>query len=119
MESVFVNLTNHPSKAWDRAQIDAAEKYGQIVDLPFPKVASDKDEEYIKALSDKCVEKVMELNPAAVLCQGEFTLVYRIVSELRRRDVTVLAACSERRVVEKGNEKVSVFCFDRFREFVD
>ena len=66
MESVFVNLTNHPSKAWDRAQIDAAEKYGQIVDLPFPKVASDKDEEYIKALSDKCVEKVMELSPAEI-----------------------------------------------------
>lgn len=35
---VFINCSNHPSERWSREQKQAAEGYGEIVDLPFPEV---------------------------------------------------------------------------------
>ena len=114
---VFVNFTNHPSRNWEKKQLEEAEKYGTITDLPFPAVDPAGDEAYIEALAKKYAEQIMGLHPQAVLCQGEFTLVYRVVTELKKRGILVLAACSERRVRESGNKKEVVFEFIRFRKF--
>lgn len=119
VETKFVNLSNHPSSNWDATQRQAAEQYGAIVDVPFPAVPAGEDEAYIRKLSDELVQKVMQYQPGAVLCQGEFTLAYSVIRTLKARGVCVLAACSERNVVTHGNTKQVVFRFERFREYMD
>lgn len=116
-ENIFVNFTNHPSKHWEEAELLAAQKYGTIVDIPFPDVDPDGKENYIAQLAGEYMEKIICLHPSAVLCQGEFCLVYRIVSYLKQKKITVLSACSERIVIEKKQRKQVIFRFRQFREY--
>ncbi|MDY4969044.1 MAG: hypothetical protein SO101_02105 [Lachnospiraceae bacterium] len=114
----FVNFTNHPVSTWDKAQLAAAEEYGEIVELPFPVVNSGASEKNITDLADEMEEKIMDLNPAAVMCQGEFTLAYAVIRRLRNRGIKVVAACSERMVeMNKEGKKVVTFHFEQFREY--
>ena len=122
MGKVFVNFTNHPLGQWDEEQIESARKYGDIVDLDFPNVDAAADEGEIRKLARECVDKILELEPAAVLCQGEFCLAYRVITLLKEKNITVLAACSERNVKEcslpgKERKKEVIYQFIRFREY--
>ena len=90
----------------------------QIIDIPFPSVDSNGDESYIKETGNKMIERIMSYHPKAVLCQGEFTLAYYIISELMRNGIIVLAACSNRNVKEDGNKKIVEFNFVRFRSYI-
>lgn len=113
----FVNFTNHPSSQWEEKQIKAAQQYGEIVDVPFPAVDPLGDEVYIEKLAGQYVERIMELQPRFVLCQGEFCLTFKIVEKLKANHIEVAAACSERRVKEEGNRKEVVFVFEHFRKY--
>ena len=117
MRNVFINFTNHPSELWGAEEKHAARQYGEIVELPFPAVDPQKDRDYITKLAEECVSRMLLLNPAAVLCQGEFCLVYQVVSRLKEEGITVLSACSERITTEEQGKKVSVFKFRQFREY--
>ncbi len=119
---MFVNISNHPLKNWSEAQIRAAEAWGELRDYPFPQVSPYAKEEEIAETADRIVREVMEMQPAAVMCQGEFTLSYALISRLRRQGVTVVAACSDRRVTEKmlpdgTTVKTAEFIFCGFREY--
>lgn len=116
-EDVFVNFTNHPSKQWEEAEIKEAQRYGVIMDIPFPAVDPTGDRNYIIKLAEKYIEKIIRLHPKAVLCQGEFCLVYRIVLRLKQEGILVLSACSERIVVEEKQKKQVTFQFRQFREY--
>lgn len=118
MAKTFVNFTNHPSTQWDNNQKKAAEKYGRIFDVSFPEVDPWEGEEYIEELAERCLAEILELGPGAVLCQGEFCLVYRLVSRLKEKGISVLAACSRRMVEEKNGKKEVCFQFCRFREYI-
>lgn len=114
----FINFTNHPVDTWDERQIASAEAYGKIVEFPFPMVKAGSDELEIMALAESAVEKIMDMEPAAVLCQGEFTLAYAVIVRLKQKGVKVLAACSERMVeINEEGKKVVSFHFERFREY--
>lgn len=114
----FVNFSNHPSANWSKEQTEAAERYGEICDYPFPSISATADEEEIAALADITAEKIMAMNPEAVMCQGEFTLTYAVICRLVRQDVPVLAACSERQVRElPDGKKEVVFRFEGFRKY--
>lgn len=117
MEGIFINFTNHPSSKWEVCQRKEAQKYGKILDIPFPAVDAEGDEEYIRKLAEGYVEQMIKLQPRAVLCQGEFTLAYQVITHLIAYGVTVLAACSERISKETGNQKEVIFVFSRFREY--
>lgn len=122
MTHTFVNFTNHPSKDWDEKQIEAALSYGEIVDVPFPEVCESAGREEVHELAKEYVEKIMALNPEAVLCQGEFCLAYKVIELLTDKQVRVVAACSTRETKEWQNEdgssqKKSVFRFAQFREY--
>lgn len=116
-DKVFVNFSNHPSARWSREQTEAASRYGRLVDLPFPAVEAKADEEAVRCLAERYVERILACHPAAVLCQGEFCLTFLVVSALKAQGITVLAACSERIVAEHGDKKEVVFRFERFREY--
>ena len=121
---MFINFSNHPSDKWETAQIDAARKYGEIVDIPFPAVSPDGDEEYISKLADDYIERIVDTpgQIEAVMVQGEFNLTYAFVNRLIAKGIKAFSACTARSVKEIQDEmgvvkKESVFQFVRFREY--
>lgn len=117
---MFLNYTNHPNILWSESQRNAASAYGDIVDLPFPDVLPDADEKKLDRLAEHECERILDLHPSVVMCQGEMTLTYRVVSILTAKGIPVMAACSERISEEKQNPDgstttVSKFVFKRFR----
>ena len=118
---MFINHTNHSSQYWSDEQLVAARQYGDIIDMPFPRIdplASTKD---IAQLAQDYAGRIIALHPTAVLCQGEFIYCHALVERLLAVGITVLAATSER-VVEESyhdgvNEKTVNFRFVRFREY--
>lgn len=117
MNQTFVNFTNHPSDKWEAEQRRCALEYGEIVDLPFPAVEAEADEDVIKEMAEFYVRKILDLDPCAVLCQGEFSLAFQVTALLKAQGVTVLAACSRREVKVYGNKKEATFKFVRFRKY--
>ncbi len=115
--NIFINLTNHPSNEWSNEQLLAAEKYGKVIDILFPNVPADAGTDDIRELCDIMVDKVMSYHPVIVLCQGEFTLAFKIINRLMDNNVMVVAACSERIAVVNGNKKESYFNFTQFRAY--
>lgn len=118
---MFINHTNHSSKYWSDEQLVAARQYGNVIDMPFPRIdplASTKD---IAQLAQDYAGRIIALHPTAVLCQGEFIYCHVLVERLLAVGITVLAATSER-VVEESyhdgiNEKTVNFRFAQFREY--
>lgn len=119
----FINYTNHPSANWSEAQRQAAQIYGEIMDMDFPEIEPQWDEEQVASLACHQAEEIIALKPAAVLVQGEFTFSYALISLLQQAGIRVLAACSQRCTESVINEKQetirrSVFKFVRFRQYL-
>lgn len=117
---MLVNFSNHPSEHWGKEQLNASKIYGEIVDVPFPLVSASANEAEIDRLSKEYLEKILSMNPECVMCQGEFTLSFRIVNGLMEKGIKVVAACSERKVLEINSgdgivERKSVYKFARYR----
>ena len=117
MEPVFINYSNHPSSLWEKDQLEEAGRMGRVEDMPFPNVDPALSEEEVHALGDRDIEKILAKSPAAVMCQGEFTLCLYVVEQLKQRGVMVVAACSAREAVIDGDKKISRFRFVRFRRY--
>lgn len=120
--SGFINLSNHPSDCWSQAQTTAAKAYGEIVDMPFPAVPTSMSSREIHELAEEISREIISLKPNAVMCQGEMTLFFAVVTILKANGITVLAACTERNSREIMNDsgksiKISEFEFKGFREF--
>ncbi|MCR5670313.1 MAG: hypothetical protein K6G10_04845 [Butyrivibrio sp.] len=119
-----MNFSNHPHSKWDRNQTEAASKFGDIIDIPFPEVPAEAGENAIYDLAKKCVEQIESTlgDDGAVMVQGEFSLTYAVVTLLKQKGIKALSACSERLVTEEVDEngervrKVR-FEFKRFREY--
>ena len=119
---MFINCSNHDSKHWSEKQLSEAHKWGEILDYPFPNVNPYADEEEIEKLAQRVVNELVSINPAVVMCQGEFTLTYHVVSRLKELKIPVLSACSERKTIEyqdedKKTRKIAEFSFVKFREY--
>lgn len=119
---MFLNISNHSSEFWSEEQLKAAQMFGEIRDYPFPSVQACATREEIIELAGRIVANVVEMQPEAVMCQGEFTLTYALVKGLKEKGVTVLAACTERNTKETQQpdgtiSKTSIFKFVQFREY--
>jgi len=120
---MFINCSNHSVENWGEKQIKAASQWGEIVDYPFPMVGPQLSEKEVKEIADQVVQDIVSKKPDIVLCQGEFTLTYAIVSQLKKLGIKVVAACSERKtqelLLQNGvTKKESYFEFVRFREYI-
>ena len=83
---MLINTSNHPYAFWPKAQLQAAERYGEVTDLPFPVVSPDENEDYIASLADEYVDKIKALSidkTVTVHVMGEMCLTYSIVSKLK------------------------------------
>ena len=118
---MFINFSNHPSEMWGQQQRAAAEKYGTIEDLPFPQVGAAMSTGEVYEMAKEYAGRILEKEPACVLCQGEFCLSWHVVALLKKAGIRVVAACSERIVEEvygeSATEKRSVFRFVQLREY--
>lgn len=119
---MFINFTNHPVEKWSSKELEEAQKWGEIKEYPFPQVNAYATEEEIEQQAQEIVEELMELKPDAVMCQGEFTLTYAIVTKLKKLNIEVLSACSDRiteeHTLEDGTtEKKARFEFIKFRRY--
>lgn len=118
---MFINFTNHKSVNWEKSQIEASQAYGDIVDVSFPNVDSQFTEEEVQELAARMVDEIKAYNPSCVLCQGEFTLAYCVITMLKESGIPVVAACSERVVAEYKDgdvyKKTSQFKFVKYRRF--
>lgn len=112
---MLVNFSNYPQKLWSKELIQAAGEYGEVVDINFPNVDNSLDEGDVAALADVLTEKIMAYKPDAVICQGEFTLLYAVVCRLKAADIKVMKLCLERRTDQIT--KKPVFDFIKFREY--
>ena len=119
---MFINCSNHKSSDWSQKQLEAAKEYGDVVDIAFPAVDPASTAEGLSEVADRLYEEIIKHAPDCVMCQGEFTLTYAVVSRLKRAGIKTVAACSERRVEETQLEdgttrKIAVFAFVGFREY--
>lgn len=119
---MLINCTNHPYEIWNEPQREAAKRYGEVADLPFPPIDPSAEPEQLRALATEYAAKIEAQQPEAVLVAGEFTFAFMLVDKLLRDGVTVLSSCSKRVTEEVKNpdgtnEKKSVFLFERFRKY--
>ena len=121
MKAVFLNHTNHPYEKWSVLQKEKASVFGTVIDFPFPQIRSEMNGDDVKLLAIENSKKIMDLQPAAVLCQGEFCYTIAMTEILKAHHIKVLCACSERssreKVLPNGTVvKTSEFVFVQFRE---
>lgn len=118
----FINLSNHPSSRWTAHQLDCAQEYGRVIDLPFPPIDPYCSSGEIDEIVDQYYQRIMTYRKPVVMLQGEYVFTYRLTCRLKAADIKVLAGCSERRTIEyTDNEGMtarrSEFEFVMFKEY--
>lgn len=119
---MFINLSNHSSDKWSKEMLEAAQQYGQVIDIAFPNVGADWDELKVDEVATQYFEKISQYENPIIMIQGEFTLTYRLVTLCKEKGYKVVSACSERisqeKVCSDGSvNRTSIFKFVRFREY--
>ena len=120
LNSVFFNLTNHPSEKWDSIQRDAARQYGEIEDIPFPDISpfADSDEIAQKAESYVSLIQSYPADRKIVHVMGEMTFTYAVVSRLKALGIACVASTTKRDAIETDDgKKITVFRFVQFRKY--
>lgn len=118
---MLINLSNHPSKNWSIEQLNAAEQFGEIVDIPFPAVSPFAPLADVKNIALEYFQLIIskgEKSELVVNLSGEFTLVFSLVELLKREGIQVVCATSERNVlVNDDGTKTIKFDFVAFRNY--
>lgn len=119
--NLFINFSNHPSEKWPSEQLEAAKKYGEVIDLPFPTVNETATEEMIAELADTCLKKIYEVSDGhlcVVHIMGEMTLTFLMVTQLKAAGYTCVASTTARNVeiLPDGTKQVR-FQFCKFRKY--
>ena len=119
---MFINLSNHISEKWNSRQIEAAQKYGEIVDIMFPPVDPHSTDQELDSLVEDYYNKVMHYENPVVMLQGEYVFTYRLIVRLKKAGIKVLASQSERRTIEYIDDngftaRRSEFEFVKFMEY--
>lgn len=118
---VLINLSNHPFDDWSQAQRKESEKYGRVIDIPFPSVDPGAGEDEIICQANETVEKCLlagKNNELTAHVMGEMTLTYSIVKTLKEKGIKCIASTSERKALTENGLRLSEFAFVRFREYL-
>lgn len=112
---MLINLSNHPSESWTKEQKEAALKtFGEVSDLPFPKVDPTATTEQVAALANDIVEELLRnygnIDSIACHIMGEQCLCYALINLLQACSIRCYASTRE-------NDSESVFRFVAFREY--
>lgn len=120
--TIFINLSNHPSAGWSSEQKEAAAPLGEIADLPFPAIDSRLSADEVALLAHDYVNKAEALADGRLYCvhvMGEMCFTHCFVSLMKAKGIACFASTTERMVNDKGNGvKEMVFRFVRFRQYI-
>lgn len=135
--TIFVNLSNHRISNWSNKQLEAAKRYGTIIDIPFPNIPPHANEEEIIEMAHDAFFNILHIaqyNNLDVLnlqdyditihCMGEISFVWYIVAEARKwsDNIHCVVSTTERNVVENTVDgvttKTATFEFVKFREII-
>ena len=137
---MLINNTNRAHTTWSKEQLTAAKAYGEIVDMIMPGLEAEADEAEADRVAGLVVRRILrrlgreetEKNGDtesdsgdfgdAVLCQGDFTLVYRVVRLLKDAGIAVMAPTFQRvtkPTLRPDGTTVPGYSFDfvRFRSY--
>lgn len=119
---LFLNLSNHSSDKWSKAQLDAARAYGEVVDMPFPVIDPGATTEEIHRLAEEYADRItssyLGRDLMTVHLMGEMTFCFRLVTLLHARGIRCVASTTQRKTSElEGSKKESIFEFQAFREY--
>lgn len=111
----LLNLSNHLSINWSD---DQKGEWDEIIDIPFPNVDPNMNEEEVILLAKDFANRIKETNITNIMLQGEFSFVF-ILQQLLIEEggFKFFFPTTERVVVEeKDGVKKSVFKFVRWRQ---
>lgn len=123
---MLINLSNHPTIKWQEKQKQLAKnKYGVVQDLAFPTVPPNATNIEIQEMALQLFNKITTIFDECaneplfnvVHIQGEFTLVFSLVTMLKASGISCIASTSNRNVSDDGVKKVIIFEFVQFREY--
>lgn len=121
MTKVFINLSNHPVATWSDQQKNEAEKFGTIVEMPFPQIDPMATADEVFTIAQTFYDKVMAINAetpvAGVHLMGEFTFTHALVDLFNFNatpDCTI--RCFVSTTVRRA-DKFDLFQFKQFREY--
>ena len=116
---MLLNLTNHPSSTWPAIQLSSAiEKYGRVIDIPFPQIPPEMAGTDLNQLVEQYVQQVRKLDPIAVHVMGELTFTFKLVKVLQQLGYTCIASTTDRiATVDENGIKTSTFRFVQFRTY--
>jgi len=119
---MLINLSNHPSSLWSKEQYSTAiDKFGSVIDLEFPVIDPEGDEDYIERMTDEFYFKIKDLRKEeetiTVHIMGEQTFCHALINKLTRIGIPCVASTTKRKVKIVENQKVSEFQFVRFRYY--
>ena len=125
---MFINISNHPASHWGNEQLVVSLKMGncnEVTNYPFPAVPEDGDESVVDNLAEKVINDLRNLGVKAgdvAMIQGEYTLVFRLVTSLKQLGVRCVAGCSKRNTIEEHlpdgtTVKKAFFVFCRYRDY--
>lgn len=114
----LLNISHHPFEQWKKQQQKVAiEKYGQVMDLPFPNIAPSISAPDFEKLLATYYRKVKAAQPQAVHLMGEPTFTFALVQRLKNAGIPCIASVGERDVEEQGDGQVVRFSFEGFRAY--
>lgn len=122
---MLINFSNHPSTEWPELQLKAADKYGRVLDFPFPFVDPMAEPYQIEILAETYEIKLRHVlasentGLSAIHIMGELNFCFALVSRLQKAGITCLASTNQRLTTDHSDgSKTSIFGFVRFREYV-
>ncbi|MBO4555124.1 MAG: hypothetical protein J5706_00090 [Elusimicrobiales bacterium] len=87
--------------------------YGNIIDVPFPKVDPKGDKAYIRRLAEDCFKQITsQPGIQAVHIMGEQNLCFLLIKMLMAKGIKCIASTTIRNA---GKEPA--FSFEQFREY--
>lgn len=75
----------------------------------------DETSDEIESITRKYIKKILALNPKAVLCVGEYSFVYAVVTELLKHNIPTFCVKSEFEIDNSNNNRTINF---RFIDFI-
>ena len=118
---MLLNLSNHPSTNWSTEQMSLAhQQFGEVVDMPYPKIEPLLDTEGVIVLAKAYCETILHKNKThlTVHLMGEMSFCFALTKMLQQKGILVVCSTTDRTVLEeKDGKKTMLFRFQQFRPY--
>lgn len=121
---MLINLANHPSSDWGKAQMDKAiQMFGSVTDMNFPAIDPEWDLEVVSKTALQYAKSCLNMleksseTAKAIHVMGELSFCFQFVRLMQQQGITCLASTTQRITKNTINGKLSKFDFIRFRNY--